>query len=107
MSSYLPLEGLLGAAPALFGNQFQANPYIQPGTTQSDLAQAQQQAYMNQQQVNALMQQQQINYASLYGASLAQYRPPSIFVPLTQEEVDMAEAMYEVNKIAPGLKEEN
>lgn len=26
------------------------------------------------------------------------------FVPITQEEVDMAEAWYEVDKIAPGLK---
>jgi hypothetical protein len=28
------------------------------------------------------------------------------FVPITQEEVDMAEAWYEVNKIAPGVKDE-
>jgi hypothetical protein len=86
------------------GQQLQ---HYQSRYSQRALAQAQQQAYMYQQQANALMQQQQINYASLYGASLSQYRPPNVFVPLTQDEVDMAEAMYEVNKIAPGLKEEN
>lgn len=94
--SYNTVYGVFGTVVgSTLGGQLQQS---QPSYTQQQLAQAQQQACLAQ------LQRAQ----STLGSSLSQYwSSKSVFVPLTQDEVDMAEAMYEVNKIAPGLREEN
>jgi len=59
-----------------------------------------------QTQQQAAQMQWQRDSISNYPYLLMGYKPPNVFVPITQEEVDMAEAWYEVDKIAPGLPEE-
>ena len=75
------------------------------GALLGDLVQSQQNAAMQYQR--DLAQQQAIwNDSKIqnHGYLLINQNQPNVFVPITQEEVDMAEAWYEVDKIAPGIR---
>lgn len=83
------------------------------------LAQSQQQSALYRQY--SLAQQQDMQVQALQAQQAREYNAyafnaatiPGLqnignrkFVPITQEEVDMAEAWYEVDKIAPGIRSE-